>query len=439
MPITIEGEIPLMGTVELSGAKNSALKLIFAAMFSNEDVVLDNVPRMEPIFVDLEIIRSIGGKAEWIGTNKLLLNGSGISTYEIPQEIGSKYRTTFLLAGPLLYRFGKVSIPKFKSQNIKASPINRIIETWKNLGFSITEDEDRLFLSAENPRPGNISFKVSSHMGTDNAILSSIFLNGDTTINNASEEPEIEDLIDFCTSMGAKVSRIEPRKILVRGTNIFKGVYFEVQPDKTEAVFFSTAAIITKGNIIIRGIRKMTLVPYVNFLTKIGVNFDLSDKELKVWHTGQQLNPASVTVSASPGFVPDWQALAVLTLTQAAGVSYVHDTVYTDRFGFIKDLNRMGAKIDLVKPSSVGLMPVLSDDSYDFVARGEPETVAKITGVTSLRSERLHITDTRYAYLYILTCLIAQGRSEIFEYDSKYEISENLIEKLISLGARIKL
>ncbi|MBW6442144.1 hypothetical protein K0B04_04575, partial [Patescibacteria group bacterium] len=178
MPGTyIEGGVPLMGTVTVSGSKNSASKLIYASMFSNEDIVLSNVPRVLAVLQDIEVIESVGGKAEWLGTNTLLLNGSQINTHEIPFDIGSKYRTSLLLAGPLLFRFGKVKIPKYISKDGKEIRINRFLDSWVTLGFKIEEDGEYIKIVNDGSAVGaHINFKIPSHTATDNLILSSVFI-----------------------------------------------------------------------------------------------------------------------------------------------------------------------------------------------------------------------------------------------------------------------
>ena len=140
--IFIEGNTPLIGTVTASGSTNSASKLIFAAMFSNEDVILNNVPRVQSVMDDIEVIESVGGKAEWVGNNTLLVNGSQINSYEVPLEIGEKYRLSSLLAGPLIFRFGKAFIPKYKSVDGRIKPINRFLDTWESLGFDMEENDN---------------------------------------------------------------------------------------------------------------------------------------------------------------------------------------------------------------------------------------------------------------------------------------------------------
>ncbi|NMB69685.1 UDP-N-acetylglucosamine 1-carboxyvinyltransferase [candidate division WWE3 bacterium] len=435
--ITIEGNIPLHGEVTINGAKNSAIKLMFASMFSNEDIILENVPNTYAINGDIEIIKSIGGTAEWIGHNRLLLNGSKINSYEIPFEVGSRFRTTLLLAGPLLFRFGRASLPRLGLTSYRPSPINRIINVWESLGITVEVSDSFINLKADKLHPGNISFRTTSHMGTDNAIICSIFMEGDTIINNCSEEPEIEDLLGFCELLGAKITRLEPRKIKITGTKIFRGGNFTVQSDKIEPVIFASAALMTNGNIILKKIYRESMVQFVNFLTKIGANYELQGEELKIWRNGGTFNPANITVVPSPGFIPDWQPYATLLLTQANGLSTVHDTVYVDRFEYVQDLNRMGADIELVKPSSMGVIPILSDDSYDFEVQGEPLTLAKITGPSQLKGRKIQITDTRITPYFLVTAVSAEGKTEIVDYDNRFEGYEDLIGRLENLGARI--
>lgn len=435
--ILVEGGNPLIGTVSISGSRNSVLKLIPAAMYSNEDVVLENVPRSQTIIDEVEIIKSIGGVAEWTGNNRLTLNGAHLSSFEIPLEIGSKFRTALLLAGPLLFRFGKAYIPKYKNAFYTPSPINRLIETLKSLGILVEEDEDFLKLSIQELTPANINFKTATHMGTDLAIISSAFILGETIVNNASEESEIDDLMELMIEMGIKIERTEPRVIKVTGTNIFRGAQIEVQPDKIEAATFATAAVITRGNVVLKNIRKNVMIPYVNFLNKIGARFEFEQNSLKVWTNESILQPANITVSPTPGYVSDWQPLAVIMLSQASGQSLVHDTVYINRFDYVRDLNRMGAKIDLIKPSEAGLVPIVSDDSYDMSTLGEPLTVAKINGPLKLKAERFYINDFRFGAVLVLAGLIAEGRSEIGGIENVELFLENFTDKLLNLGAKI--
>ena len=405
--VIIEGGSPLLGTVQVSGTRNSALKLMAAAMFSNDDVILQNVPKIDVVEDDIKMIRILGGRADWAGAGRVILNGSDITSYEVPLETGSKYRTSLLMAPPLLFRFGKASIPKYKTRLSVPRPVNRILEVWKSLGITIEEDEDYYFISSANASSGHVNFKIPSHMSTDVLIMTAAFLPGETEINNASEESEIDDLIDLMNAMGGNVVRSEPRLIKVNGVNIFKGASVEVQPDKTEAVVFSIAALITKGNVVIKNINRNIMVPLVNFLTKIGARYEFEQNSIKIWRHDEELQAMNLTIAPTPGFVPDWQSAATLLLTQCNGTSYIHDTVYTDRFGYTKDLNRMGAKIELLRPSEAGISYVISDDTYDVDRLGEPYTVAKTNGPVKLKGEKMNITDFRYGTVHVLAALAA--------------------------------
>ncbi|KKS17038.1 MAG: UDP-N-acetylglucosamine 1-carboxyvinyltransferase [candidate division WWE3 bacterium GW2011_GWC1_41_7] len=436
--IHIDGGTPLIGNVKLSGAKNSILKLIPAAMFSNEDIVIDNVPQVTGVLEYVTLIKSMGARAEWISSNRLILNGSSINTYEIPYAFGREYRVAALLAVPIVYRFGKAIIPQPHTPKGSLS-ISRWMEAWKSLGLNVEVDDKYIKVESGNIAAANISFKVSTHTGTDNAIISSLFAPGETTINNAAEEPEVDDLIEFVNMIGGDVKRIEPRKIRVNGRNVFKGGKFTVQSDKNEAVYFAVQAVLTKGNITIQKVDKTHLTSFINVITKMKCKYEVSKDELRVWSGGEQLEPVTVTTSPAPGFVTDWQPLMVLLSTQAVGEGLVHDTVYTDRFDHIKDLNRMGAKIELFKPSEVGMRAVISDESYDIERFGEPTTVAKITGPSRLKGTKMHLSDPVSATTLISAACSAEGRSEISGIETLEILNENILDKTADLGAKITL
>jgi len=436
--IIVEGNTPLIGSISVSGSKNAAIKLIYAAMFSNEDVTLENVPHVKMIEDELDIIRSVGGTAQWVGKNTLLLNGSSIESYKIPFKLAKRHRTTFLFTGVLLYRFGKAYIPKVGDTSFKASPVNRLVETWDNVGIIYMEDDNYYMLSSENLKSSMINFKSPTHLGTAQAIIIAAFLSGDTVINNISQDPEIEELMSFLISMGVTITRLEPNKIKVTGTNIFKGVSWVVSPDKTEVVTYAVAALITNGNVLIKGVDREALTAFSYFLMKIGAKFEFADDALKVWHSGERLLSTSANITLYPGLVPDWQPLLTLLLCKSNGESYIQDMVYTNRFEYIKDLNRMDAKIDLLKPSEMGKEFSTQDDSYDEEKSGEPTTLIKILGPAKLKAEKLDIMDMRFGAVLLLAALAAEGKSYISSFEKIEDWFEDIVEKLRDLGAKIK-
>ncbi|OGC50234.1 hypothetical protein A2716_03430 [candidate division WWE3 bacterium RIFCSPHIGHO2_01_FULL_40_23] len=439
MKLVVDGKEPLVGNIKTSGSRNTALKLLVASLFSNEDVTLENIPNVGIVLSDIEILKGIGVGVTWISQNKVLINASSISSYELPYDLSSKSRTSALLAGPLLYRFGKALIPKFKS-TFGARPVNRWVSSWEALGFEVKEDNNYYFLESKKLLNVSMSFKTSTVMGTENALLSSVFVPGETYINNAASEPEIDDLILFLNSMGADVKRVEERKIVVNGTQTFKGTKHRIMPDRSEAVTFAIASLVTYGDIKIEDVVSSDLLSFIRKLEAMGASFEFKGKELRIWRRKDQaLNAVDVETAPAPGFMTEWQAPFAVLLTQTKGAGIIHDTIYTDRFSYVRELNRMGAKISLLKPSEVGLAAVISDDSYDVNVKGEPYTVARVEGPTQLRKEKLFISDLRDGAALILAALASEGRSEIYGYEHIASSFEKFDEKLLSLGAKISI
>lgn len=435
--LTIEGGCSLVGDVRISGAKNSAVKLIAAALFSNEDIILENVPRIDDVATQIQIVKALGGVCEWVGKSSLIINGSSISSFEVPLALGTRCRSTALMVAPLLFRFGKAIIPKPGGSAIGHRPINRWFDTWEALGYEVLEDPHFLIIRIGGLKPATIDFKINTHTGTDNAILSSLFISGETNIVNAAEESEVDDLLNFCKMMNASVTRIEPRVIKVEGKNVFKGGSFSVQPDKEEVITYATAAIITMGNITLKQINREHILSFVSFMSKMGCKYEFSGDEMRVWSTGEKLEPVDVTTAPAPGFLTNWQPFASLLLTKADGDSTVHETIYTDRFSYAKELNRMGAKMQLFTPSDLGLKTIISDDMYNTEKFGEPRTVLRIHGPTKLKGTSIEVLDIRSGAALAIAALAADGKSTLHNASLIDRGYETFFKKLANLGAVI--
>ncbi len=433
----IEGGIALGGTVTPSGSPISASKLVLASLFSSFGTSLSNVPRIRFVEDELSLISSLGATYEWVGNDKLKIDTTGVNTHRVPFDVGSKYRTTQLLAGPLLFRFGKAIIPKPINTVRKGGPINRFIETWESLGISVQQDKEWVSLEAPTLQPATINFKHSTHTGTENAILTSLFVPGVTYINNAAEEPEIEDLINFLNSMGAKIERTEPRRIEVTGRTVFKEASYEVQADKNEVVNLAAASIVSKGSITIRNVEKIAIAPFLNILNKVGMNYDFQGDDLAVWHSGKEYSPMNVTSGPAPAVLTDWMpALCVLAMN-CTGESTLYDNVYVNPWRYVRDLNSMGAGIKMLTPTEANLPLVIRDDSYDVERFGEPLNVVKIQGPSNLRSSTVDVLDFRTGIALVLSALFADGVTEIRGIDIVEDISQSFMENLKRLGARI--
>lgn len=436
--IKITGGKPLNGEIRISGARNCALKVIHAAMFSNEDVIIRNVPKIGSLEADIDILISLGAQITWISQNSLKLNGSKINSFEIPYDLGAKQRTCLLLAGPLVHRFGQARLPKPYSVKYGARPINRFVDTWNSLGYEVTEDDNYVHIKGHNLIGANVNFKINTHMGTENAVLSSLFLHGDTYIKNAAEEVEVDSLIEFCNSIGGNVVRIEPRIIKVTGVELFRGAEFTLPPDKTDVVIFATCALATQGSVIIKDVEQAHLLSFVNVLTKLGARYEFEGKNMRIWHTSDMLSPISLSTSQAPGFLSEWLPFLTVLMTKASGKSILYDTVYTNRSDYIRDLNMMGANIKLLKPSEAGLETVISDDSYDIKKSGEPLNVIEINGPTKLKGSKVLVTEFISGLALMIAALSAEGKTELTGFSQISYGFDSFLERFSELGAQIE-
>ena len=433
----VERRKSLNGSVSVSGAKNSANKLLYAALYSNQDVTIKNFPSSESISRDINILRHIGAEVEFTSRDSVRVNASGINTHVLPIE-GAMSRASVLAVGPLLHRFGEIALRVDDKGNVENRPINRLVKTWQNFGFTLSKSPGQIYITSESAHSAPTNIEINSHIATDSAIVSSLSLKGETLISNAAEEYEIEDLVMLCNLMGASVQRTSSRQLKVLGSTTFGGGTVHVQPDKNEVVFFAALGLLTEGSVEINNVSKESLLSFTSFLNKIGARFEYDKNKLRVWTATDKLKNTNVQIAPAPGFLTDWQALATLLLTQAEGKSLVHDTVFADKFGYTSYLTKMGADIVLLRPSEAGQDLLISDDSYNIKTQGEPYSVAQITGPIQLKGATVVCEDSVSGSALIAACLAA-GNSTLINYDLASKSFERLADKLMSLGASISI
>lgn len=417
--LNVKGGKPLFGEVEISGAKNSALKIIIASLFTNEDVYISNVPRVKSLEKEIQILESLGSKVEWLSFNYLKINNSKLISSKIPLELGKNLNTSFLFAGPLLYRFGEATIPL---PDTGTENIERFIETWSSLNIEINFDSNFIYLRSDNSKPGRVEIARASHTATDNAILSSIFLNGETTIINTSEEIEVKDLVNFCNSMGAEIEYENKRVLKIKGQRHFKGTEFNVVSDLTEIVFFTVAALITNGNIIIKNIDKGSISFLISFLNKIEANFEFTNNsELRVWRKANELIGFEVTAATYPGIISDYIPYFLVLALFSTGESKINDLTYRDKFDYVYQLNKYQAKIKIF------------EGNKDF-----EKCEIYIKGPAKLNCEKINIDSFSSGPALFLAALASDLDVDIINYSKIDFVFENLIEKVVKLGADVK-
>ncbi len=442
MKFIIEGGVPLKGKVEISGAKNEATKLIAASLLTDEEVILNKVPRISDVDYTLRMFRSFGGKTKWLGSHRLSLSAAHLHSSSIPASLSQKCRIGLLMVGPLLARLGEANLPNSGGDNFGQRATNRFFDAWASFGATFTQASDGTLVECHHLRGAVINFKRSSHTATESAILTAVLAEGETVISNAAEEPEIDVLISFLDQMGAKVQRVEPRRIVIEGVKNLTGTEFTVGPDGNEAVTLALAAAVTRGEVTLQNLRAADLTAFLSKVGKMGVSYEILEKgtSLKVWlDREKKLTQIDlIQTRPHPGFKTDWQAPFCVLMTQVEGVGLIQETIYINRFAYVKELNRMGAKIELLTATEANLPFILDHDGYNLDKDKEPQTVVKITGPTKLTRERLTVADLRAGATLVLAALCAEGKSEILGAELVDRGYENFDLKLKSLGAKIE-
>jgi UDP-N-acetylglucosamine 1-carboxyvinyltransferase len=415
----ITGGAPLNGEVRIAGAKNAVLKQMAAATLTDEVVTLRNVPKISDVAILRELMGDIGVEIKRANGDALMLQAREAPWPFVPLEAALKMRASFILLGPMLARFGRVILPNPGGDRIGRRPVNFHVAAMEAMGASIVYRNGYYFASA--PRGGmrgaRVTFPQVSVMGTENALLAATLARGTTVIENAALEPEVDDLIAMLLSMGARVQRGPDRRIEVEGVDRLTGTDHRVLGDRLEAETFAIAAAITRGDVILRGIDAGHLGAFLEVCDRMGVAYeaDASAGTLRVLGSSSgQLRAVDVRTDPYPGFATDFQAPLSVLMTQAEGVSSVHETIFEDRLDHTRELVRMGAQIEVLD-----------------------ERRARITGPCTLRGAEVGIADLRAGATLILAALIAEGTSVISGIEHVDRGYEQIEAKLVAIGARI--
>lgn len=435
--LVIKGGKKLNGTIFVFGSKNVALKALVAACLTNEEVVIENVPLISDFLIMGEIIKELGGKMEIID-HKVVVKVENLTKDKILLDKAAEIRTSFMFLAPLLARVGKAIIPNPGGCRIGARPIDRIVDGLKSMGVEIDYlSEDGYFhatCDAAGLKGTNYKFVKNTHTGTETMILAAVLAKGKTVLENAAQEPEIDELIEFLIKMGAKIKRIKPRIITIEGVEKLHGARIKIGPDRNEAVTYAVAAIITKGDIFIKDIKREGLVEFLDLLEKAGGGLEEKNDGIRFYYKGQ-LFPTSVETSFYPGFMTDWQGPWAVLMTKANGESVIHETIYENRFSYVEELRKMGAHIELFNPKVEK-----PDEFYNFNINDDKNYfhAEKIFGPVSLHNGAVNVYDLRAGATLVLAALAAKGESVIFGLEHLDRGYEQFDKKLKFLGADIK-
>ena len=411
--IKIDGAHTLSGTIRISGAKNSAVALIPAALLSDEVVAIDNVPNISDIKVLSDTITYLGGKVTK-DDELIKISLEELQNKPIVKEYASKLRASYYFMGALLGKYKKVEIYFPGGCSIGARPINLHLKGFEALGARVTEIDDHYIIEAEELKGSHIYLDVASVGATINIMLASVKAKGETIIENAAKEPEIVNVATFLNNMGAKIKGAGTSEIRISGVDYLGSCFSEVIPDRIEAGTYVIAGALMGDNLKIENIIPEHIEALIIKLKEAGCNIKVFNDYIEVKKV-DKLKAVDVKTLVYPGFPTDLQQPMTTFLTFCEGTSSVIETIYENRFQNVKYLNKMGANIN-----------IKGDQIF-------------INGKTQLKGNNVVATDLRAGACLVLAGLAAEGITIIKDVEHILRGYENLIEKLSNVGAKIEL
>ncbi|MDD7542171.1 MAG: UDP-N-acetylglucosamine 1-carboxyvinyltransferase [Mobiluncus porci] len=434
--LRVNGGRPLHGEITVRGAKNLVPKAMVASLLSAETSQLASVPDIRDVEVVTKLLNLHGVEVDFNkSVGVLTLRPAEVhaaSVEEVDQHAGSS-RIPILLCGPLLHRLGKAVIPNLGGCDIGGRPIDFHIATLRKFGAEVEKLPHGIELRAPNGLEGTkVELPYPSVGATEQTLLTAVRARGITELRGAAVEPEIMDLVAVLQKMGAIISVDTDRVIRVEGVEELRGFNHVALPDRIEAASWASAALATGGDITVRGARQADMMTFLNVFRKVGGDFDITEDAIR-FRRGSDGDLRSIVLETNvhPGFMTDWQQPLVVALTQAEGLSIVHETVYENRFGFTEALRRMGAKIQVYRECLGGLQ-------CRFGARNFYHS-AVISGPTPLTGADIDVPDLRGGFSHVVAALAASGVSHVSGVDIINRGYENFMEKLVALDADVEL
>ncbi len=434
--LNITGGTPLKGHVKAAGAKNAMTKLLVASLLSDKPCRFYNVPDIGDVAVTVSLCQEIGMEVQWDREAGIMeVVTKELKSAYIPQRFSGANRIPILMIGALLGRTEEdIIVPTVGGCNIGTRPVDFHISALQQLGAVIEyremKREGAYFAHAHNGLKGTIiSLPYPSIGATENTILAGVTARGTTVIKNAAIEPEIVDLILFLQKLGANITLDVDRTIRIQGTRRFYEVEHTVISDRIEAASWGMAAIASKGRVFVEGAQHQDMVTFLNKIREVGGGFNIKSNGIEFFYDGPLRGGLHLETDVHPGFMTDWQQPFVVLLTQAAGSSVIHETVYEKRFGYTETLKDMGADITLFKQC-------LGGKECRFASQGFHHSII-IKGPSLLECRDISIPDLRAGFAYVMAATLAKGTSVISGLQFLDRGYEKLVPKLASLGVDV--
>ncbi|MCC2826430.1 UDP-N-acetylglucosamine 1-carboxyvinyltransferase [Laedolimicola ammoniilytica] len=409
----IKGGNPLVGEVEIGGAKNAALAILAAAIMTDETVLIENLPDVRDINVLLEAMQQIGAQTDRIDRHTVKINGSHIGDYSVDYEYIKKIRASYYLLGALLGKYKKAEVPLPGGCNIGSRPIDQHLKGFRAMGADVKIEYGSIMAEAKHLRGSHIYLDVVSVGATINIMMAASMAEGNTVIENAAKEPHVVDVANFLNSMGANIKGAGTDVIRIKGVEKLHSTEYSIIPDQIEAGTFMFAAAATRGDVTVKNVIPKHLEATTSKLLEIGCEIEELDDAVRVV-CSKGLRSTNVKTLPYPGFPTDMQPQITATLALAKGSSIVTESIFENRFKYVDELARMGANIKVEGNTAI------------------------IDGVERYTGARVSSPDLRAGAALVIAGLAADGITIVDDIHYIERGYERFDEKLRSLGAEME-
>jgi UDP-N-acetylglucosamine 1-carboxyvinyltransferase len=418
----IEGGVPLSGTIVPAGNKNGALPIMAACLLTGDEVILRNVPRISDVEAMGLLLETLGARVQWLGPGEVSIDAGSVDSVAVDRVLAERIRASFLLAGPLLARFGRAHMPPPGGDVIGRRRLDPHLDAFRALGASVKHDRDIELEAPLGLKPCDFLMDEPSVMATENALMAAALTRGPTVIRNAASEPHVQDLARMLVQMGASIDGIGSNVMTVHGTSSLRGCTHEIAPDHIEIGSFIALAGVTGGELVVKDTRPDDLRMIRLVFERLGLRTELAghdvivpgNQELEIRNDAGDYMP-KVEDGPWPAFPADLTSIALALATQASGSVIIHEKMFENRLFFTDKLQLMGAAITICDPHR-----------------------AIVVGPRRLRGERVESPDIRAGMAMLIAALCADGVTEIGNIRQIDRGYERIDERLRELGARIE-
>lgn len=409
----VQGGHGLAGEVNISGAKNAVVAILTATVLAEGPCLIDNIPNISDVKYMIMILEGIGATVEHVSPSALKIDTSTIKTHEVAEDLAHKMRASYYFLGALLARFNRAEVPLPGGCNFGVRPIDLHLRGFESLGASYVLENGNVILNADQLVGDHIYFDKVTVGATINVMLAAVKAKGQTIIENAAKEPHIVDLANFLNSMGANIMGAGTDVIKIRGVDQLHGTEYSIIPDQIEAGTYMAAAAATRGNVLVKNIIPKHMESISSKLRRMGLEITEYDDAIRVRYVGQ-LIATDVTTRPHPGFPTDMQPQIATVLCLADGTSIVKEGVWDNRFKYLDELRRMGARVSV------------------------SDRIAIIQGIDHFTGARVAAVDLRAGAAMVIAALAAHGTTEITNIRFIERGYEQIVAKLQALGANIE-